>query len=184
VITKLTIPYGSNMQGLVDFLFGPGKSEEHTDPHIIAAYADIFVGDRADTSLARTMLAIGLDNPRTTMLSEVREKFVLHITVTAAPEDGLLGEDTWAHIARAIAAHLGFDDEGHGAPLRWIAVYHGVTNNGHDHMHVVANRVGEDGRTHAFARPPTVMLSQIRRDMEILHRLRLVGHRGDPRTAL
>jgi len=52
VITKLTIPYGSNMQGLVDLLFGPGRFGEHTDPHIIAAYADIFVGDRGDPRTA------------------------------------------------------------------------------------------------------------------------------------
>jgi len=37
---------------------------------------------------------------------------------------------------------------------------------------------GEDGRTHAFPRPATVMLSEIRRDLEILSRLRLVGHCG------
>ncbi len=178
MITKLTIPYGSSMAGLIDFVFGPGEDGEHSDPHVIAADADILVGDRADTAVARMMLAIGLDSTRITMAPEVTEKFVLHTTVTAAPEDGLLGEQTWRDIGESIAEHLGFADEAPGAPIRWIAVYHGLTRNGHDHIHVIANRVGEDGRTHAFPRPPTVMLSEVRRDLEILHRLRLVGHRG------
>jgi len=180
MITKLTLPHGANMAGLVDFVFGPGKDGEHSDPHIVAAYADILVGDRADTAAARKMLAIGLDSTRITMAPEVTEKFVLHTTVTAAPEDGLLGGQTWRAIAESIAEHLGFEDEAPGAPIRRIAVYHGLTKNGHDHIHVVANRVGEDGRTHAFPRPPTVMLSEVRRDLEIGHRLRLVGHRGGP----
>ncbi len=178
MITKLTLPYGSNMAGLVDFVFGPGKDGEHRDPHIIAAYADILVGDRADTAVARKMLAIGLDSTRITMAPEVTERFVLHTTVTAAPEDGLLGEQTWRDIAEFIAEHLGFGDEALGAPIRWIAVYRGLTKKGHDHIHVIANRVGEDGRIRCFPGPLTVMLSEVRRDLEILHRLRMVGHRG------
>ncbi len=37
MITKLTIPYGSSMAGLIDFVFGPGEDGEHSDPHVIAA---------------------------------------------------------------------------------------------------------------------------------------------------
>ena len=143
---------------------------------MIAAYTDIFVGDRADTAVARKMLAIGLGSTRITMAPEVTEKFV-HTTVTAAPEDGQLGEQTWCAVVESIADHLGFEDKAPGAPIRWIAVCYGLSRNGNDHIHVIANRVGEDGRTHAFPRP-TVMLSAIRRDLEIGHRLRLVGHRG------
>jgi len=133
--------------------------------------------------VARKMLAMDLDNPRVMLVPEVTEKFVIHVTVTAAPEDGVLDEDTWRAIADAIAEHLGFDEDTPGAPVRWIAVYHGVTRNGHDHIHLVANRVAEDGRLHRFPRPPGVMLNEVRQNTEIVHGLRRVGHRPRLRQA-
>jgi len=45
-------PHGVGRRAVVDFLFGPGRFGEHTGPHIIAAYADIFVGDRGDPRTA------------------------------------------------------------------------------------------------------------------------------------
>jgi len=52
VITKAVPQSGGRVRGLVEYLFGPGRSEEHTDPHVIAAYDPILVGDRGDTPSA------------------------------------------------------------------------------------------------------------------------------------
>jgi len=71
------------MQGLIDFLFEPGVRAAHTDPHVVAAYEPVVVGDRAGTAVARTMLAMDLDNPRVMLVPEVTEKLVIHVTVTA-----------------------------------------------------------------------------------------------------
>ena len=175
--------YGSSMQGLIDFLFELGVRVAHIDPHVVAAY-DPVVGDRAGTAVARKMVAMDLDNPRVMLVPEVTEKFVIHVTVTAAPEDGVLAEDTWRAIAESIAEHLGFDEvTPPGTPVRWIGVHHGVTRNGHDHVHLVAHRVAEDGRMHRFPRPPGVMLNEVRQNMEIVHGLRRVGHRPRLRQA-
>jgi len=62
------------------------------------------------------------------------------------------------------------------ARVRWMAVHHGLSRNGNDHIHLVANLISEDGRQHNFVRPPWVMLSEVRKQLEIKHGLRLVGH--------
>ena len=31
-------PRGQDVAGLIRYLYGPGRREEHTDPHIIAGY--------------------------------------------------------------------------------------------------------------------------------------------------
>jgi len=183
VITKMGRVYGSSMQGLIDFLFEPGVRAAHTDPHVVAAYEPVVVGDRAGTAVARKMLAMDLDNPRVMLVPEVTEKFVIDVTVTAAPEDGVLHEDTRRAIAESIAEHLGFDEDTPGTPVRWVGVHHGVTRNGHDHIHLATNRVAEDGRMHRFPRPPGVMLNEVRQNTEIVHGLRRVGHRPRVRQA-
>jgi len=177
MITKYSRPYGSSMAGLVDFLFGPGKDGEHTDPHVTAAYDPILVGDRGDTPLGRKMLAAELDFTRAQLRPELREKFVFHMTATAAPEDGQLTDDVWCGIADSIAAHLGFgEDETTGEAARWLGVHHGRTRSGHDHIHLVASLVNEGGRKHRFPLPPGVMLNEVRQRVELEYRLRLVGH--------
>src|SRR5215467_1281586 len=38
VIGKITAPRGERVEPLIRYLYGPGRREEHTDPHILAAY--------------------------------------------------------------------------------------------------------------------------------------------------
>ena len=39
VIGKISTPRGEHVQPLLYYLFGPGRQEEHTDPHIVAGLA-------------------------------------------------------------------------------------------------------------------------------------------------
>jgi len=168
--------YGSRVRGLVEYLYGPGRSDEHTDPHVIAANTTLLLDDRAPTPLARKMLATELDNTRALLAPDVTEKFVFHASISLAPEDGPVSEETWQDIATSVAEHLGFGEDTPGARVRWMAVHHGLSKNGNDHIHLVANLISEDGRQHNFVRPPWVMLSEVRKQLEIKHGLRLVGH--------
>ena len=36
MIGKISDPRGERVAGLIYYLFGPGRREEHTDPHLIA----------------------------------------------------------------------------------------------------------------------------------------------------
>jgi len=55
-------------------------------------------------------------------------------------------------------------------------LHHGDSAGDNDHVHLVANLINDDGRKHRFPDPPGVMLNQIRKQLEIKHGLRLVGH--------
>jgi len=142
---------------------------------VIAAYEPILVGDRGDTALGRKMLAAELDYTRAEMRPEVKEKFVWHGVVSVDAEEGQLSDEQWQDIAATITDHLGFNSDSE-SDVRWIAVHHGQSRGGNDHIHLVANLINEDGRKHKFVRPPGVMMGEVRKQLEIKHGLRLVGH--------
>ena len=64
-------------------------------------------------------------------------KPVLHITLSMAPGEQL-GRGDLLSLAEACAGHMGFDKN------QYLAVEHFDTK--HQHLHIVANRVGYDGR--------------------------------------
>ncbi len=175
MITKAVPRSGGRVRGLVEYLFGPGRSDEHTDPHVIAAYDPILVGDRGDTALGRKMLASELDFSRAQLRPEVKEKFVWHGVVSVDTDDGHLSAEQWSDIATTVTDHLGFNTDS-AASVRWIAVHHGDSAGGNDHIHLVANLINDDGRKHKFIRPPGVMMGEVRKDLELKHGLKLVGH--------
>jgi len=175
VITKAVQQSGGRVRGLVEYLFGPGRSDEHTDPHVIAAYDPILVGDRGDTPLGRKMLAAELDFTRAQLRPEVKEKFVWHGVVSVDTDDGHLSAGQWDDIATTVTDHLGFNPDSETG-VRWIAVHHGDSAGGNDHVHLVANLINDDGRKHKFIRPPGVMMGEVRKDLELKHGLKLVGH--------
>jgi hypothetical protein len=166
LITAVSEKRGNRVRGLVEYLFGPGRSDEHTDQHVVAAYADILVGDRGDTELGRAMLATELDMPRRAFAPEVTEKFVYHVSISNPTTDRDLTDEEWRDVADTSAARLGFNDGGDGAAVRWIAVRHGKSSGGNDHIHLVANLIREDGRKHFFTRPDFTVLAEVRRGME------------------
>ncbi len=175
MITKAVPQSGGRVRGLVEYLFGPGRADEHTDPHVIAAYDPILVGDRGDTSLGRKMLAAELDFTRAQLRPEVKEKFVWHGVISVDTDDGHLSAEQWSDIATTVTDHLGFNTDS-ATSVRWIAVHHGDSAGGNDHIHLVANLINDDGRKHKFIRPPGVMMGEVRKDLELKHGLKLVGH--------
>ena len=147
---------GSGMTGLVQYLAGPGKRNEHTDPHLVA-------GDGAvmawwdDTQLNRPAAAqIGahLDEARRLTGTEIAGGHVWHASLALPAADGQLSDQTWAAITTEFvesmdftgtAADAGAGGSGGRAPCRWAAVRHGVSAGGNDHVHVVVSLVRDDG---------------------------------------
>ena len=71
-----------------------------------------------------------------------------------------LNDTERSQIARDFITAMEFDDnEGTKAPCRWVAVRHGVSKNGNDHIHIAVNLVREDGTKasthHDFRRAQT-----------------------------
>jgi hypothetical protein len=131
---------GANTYGLLSYLYGPGKAEEHTDPHLVASFDGMAPDPGRDPAATLKALQILLDQP-VAALEPVRRpaRHVWHMSVRNAPEDPTLPDGHWADIARRIVAATGIDP-GDGAGCRWAAVRHAD-----DHIHIIATVVREDG---------------------------------------
>lgn len=137
---------GRRTAGLVAYLLGPGKANEHTDPHVIDACDEVEV---ADPELSERggpgRLARQLDHYRDLFGRDATTGHVYHVTLSNPAEDRTLTDAEWASVARAAVAELGIDDPA-GRPLcRWAAIRHGLSAAGNDHMHLVVNVVRADG---------------------------------------
>jgi len=139
---------GSRMGGLAVYLAGPGRANEHTEPHLVAgdpclmAWYDDNTLDR-DAAL---QIARYLDQPRTAFDVEVSGGHVWHCSLSLRADEGQLTDEKWAAISREFVDQMGFGSEDDTkAPCRFVAVRHGVSKAGNDHVHLVVNLVREDG---------------------------------------
>jgi hypothetical protein len=145
VIGKISAPRGKRVEPLIRYLYGPGRHEEHTDPHIIAGWrhpAELEPPLRADGSRDFRMLNGLLRQPHEAMGNFGLARPVWHCAVRAAPEDKTLSDEEWAQIARDVMHRTGLAPHGQeDDAVRWVAVRHGD-----DHVHIVAMLARQDGR--------------------------------------
>ena len=117
---------GADPGGLVAYLFGPGKHNEHTDQHVVAHW----------TGLPGEVVAVGADGQPDLgplvgdLKADLRaaglfgaEGSVWHCSVAIPATDGTLADAQWREVAEAIAEAVGLEDEprrggalGGGAP--------------------------------------------------------------------
>ncbi|MGW4441985.1 relaxase/mobilization nuclease domain-containing protein [Streptomyces sp. NPDC004682] len=132
---------GSRTIGLLAYLYGPGKHEEHTDPHLVASFDGMSPDPGRDPNATLKDLQQLLDQPVMALAEHARPaKHVWHTSVRADPGDRTLSDEEWADIARRIVAATGIDPGGGQPGCRWAAVRHAD-----DHIHIVATLVTEDG---------------------------------------
>ncbi|WP_371639891.1 relaxase/mobilization nuclease domain-containing protein [Streptomyces virginiae] len=137
---------GSDTRGLIVYLFGPGRRDEHTDPHIVAAWDMAGAPDPGRNPTAtHSQLAKRLDyhvDLRTRELGGKKPpQHVWHCPVRTAPGDRYLTDAEWAEVARRIVHATGIAPEDDEKACRWIAVRHAD-----DHIHIMATTVRADGR--------------------------------------
>ncbi|OZC46341.1 MULTISPECIES: relaxase/mobilization nuclease domain-containing protein [Nocardiaceae] len=168
------ITRGAKMTGLVVYLAGPGKSNEHENPHVVAGHETVLLATQSgELSHGEAIeLARELDTARVVFGTEVTvtskrkmnaaiddgiarsvaladatsDQNVWHCSLSLNPDEGELSDEKWAAIASDFMKEMGFDDpESPRAPARWIAIRHGKTTAGGDHIHIAASAVREDG---------------------------------------
>ncbi|MER6303069.1 mobilization protein [Kitasatospora sp. NPDC001539] len=136
---------GHNTRGLLAYLYGPGRHDEHTDPHIVASFSPLGLRDPGrDPDATLTQLARFLDEPVNLRNSGFGRKItdhVWHCPVRAAKTDRYLSDAEWGEAARRIVHAAGIAPDGDPHGCRWIAVRHAD-----DHIHILATTVREDGR--------------------------------------
>ena len=144
MIAKISDPRGERVVGLIYYLFGLGRREEHTDPHLIAGWrhpAELEPPPRPDGRRDFRKLCGLLQQPHAALGPRGFDRPVWHCAVRAAPEDKTLSDEEWAQIAadvmhRTGLAPYGQDDDA----VRWVSVRHGG-----DHIHIVAMLARQDG---------------------------------------
>jgi hypothetical protein len=138
---------GSRTYGLLAYLYGPGRREEHADPHLVASW-DGFApdphGDPAGDPQAKAVLARladALDLRVKQAGTAAPGQHVWHCSVRTAPGDRHLTDGEWNTVAHRIVQAVGIAPDGDPDGCRWVAVRHAD-----DHIHIVATMVRGDLR--------------------------------------
>ncbi|MBQ1111176.1 mobilization protein [Streptomyces sp. 404i] len=133
---------GETTVDLLDYLFGPGDRDEHTDPHIVTAWdPDLPCPARTPDRITLSDLALLLDAPVDALRGPCPAEHVWHASVRNAPTDRTLTDTEWATVAAEMVAVAGVAPHGDEHGCRWVAVRHAP-----DHIHLVATLARQDGR--------------------------------------
>lgn len=147
---------GRSMRGLITYLLGPGRSDEHTNQRVIAGseplefeYGDIAFGEDVFAPAEAANLVHELNAPMQAKRArgELPEDrgFVFHAVLSMQP-GAVLDDATWNQIAHDYIEAMGFDDAaGTKVPCRWVAVHHGPSAGGNDHLHLAVQMIRDDG---------------------------------------
>ncbi|OYO19836.1 hypothetical protein CGZ93_12585 [Enemella dayhoffiae] len=147
--------------GLLHYLFGPGRANEHVNQRVVAGsndlqlvFGQLIPGGERLSNVEQRLLADKIDEhwllqravqhagsvPVRGADREGGAPHVVHAILSVkAEDDGELAEEKWC----AIAADYIEAMQWHGC--EWVAVHHGPSSEGHDHVHLVINRVRPDG---------------------------------------
>lgn len=136
---------GRRVGGLLRYLFGPGRANEHTDPHLAGAWTtptriEPAVAGRGRHDLRH--LAGLLEAPLHAAPTSVRvpEAPVWHCALRAAPSDRALSDAEWNDVAREVLDRAGLAPREDPGACRWVAVRHAE-----DHIHLVVTLARQDG---------------------------------------
>jgi hypothetical protein len=145
MIGKITT--GASGRALIRYLFGPGKANEHTDQRVItsgrALGGDVLAG-RALSSQAIVELGSDLDAANDLSRADPAGGHIWHLSLSLPAGDRTLTDDQWAEVARKATEAIGFEREGL-KPAAWVAVAHGASAQGNQHIHIAASLVRLDG---------------------------------------
>ncbi|MCX5314733.1 mobilization protein [Streptomyces sp. NBC_00154] len=138
---------GSRTHGLLVYLYGPGKRDEHIDAHLVGSWDGFAPDPGRDTSpnpdpkvtLAR--LAAALDLRVKQAGAAAPAEHVWHCSVRTDPGDRTLTDAEWNTVARRLVQAVNLAPEGDPDGCRWVAVRHAQ-----DHIHILATMVRGDLR--------------------------------------
>lgn len=191
------ITRGGQIGGLLVYLAGAGRSNEHTEPHLIAGDPAIMAmhGDSVLDRNTALAVAASLDAPRRAFEVEVLRSVraadpdtglvvdrkvagdVWHCSLSLRAEEGQLSDETWGAIAQEFIDRMGFTETIGKADCRWVAVRHGLSTNGNDHVHLAVSLVREDG-TKATTHNDFRRAQDTCQELELVYGLEVLESRG------
>jgi len=137
---------GSRTYGLVYYLMGPGRVNEHVDPRVIAGYkpaAELAPPARTDgrAGLDVRGLVAALDRPVQRLGDRAPVRHVFHTVIANRAEDPVLSDGQWADISYELMRELGLAGTELGArDIRWVAIRHDAA-----HVHLAGTLARADG---------------------------------------
>lgn len=157
------ISRGSNPEGLLRYLFGRGRHNEHRDQHLIAGSMDMREGFGLDGRPVRSFRELGDAFDRRYLRRLAKGEpcppdrrsakrnpgnrdgldRVWHCSLAIRAGDGILTDQQWESLVVDYLQRLNILDE-HGEGATWLAVRHGLSKNGNDHVHVVVQLAADD----------------------------------------
>lgn len=162
------ITRGNDFKALMRYLVGPGKRNEHTMPHLVAGDQPLMTW--FDTSVlspaAAARLGSELELPTRLRGAAPKAGAVWHCSLSLPAEDGAFTDEQWAKTAYDFMNKMAWVPEvSKRAPMPWLAVHHGCSVAGNDHIHLVVSMVREDG-TFVNVHNDQVMAQQACRELE------------------
>lgn len=179
---------GRSMRGLIGYLYGAGRHNEHTDQHAVASSGALWIewGGQLNAEDARNLGKVLESDSRLRTTREraaartqaaeqggavallerpeagpgladeawdgvtdeggIDRPSVFHVSLSISADEGQLDDATWAQIANRFVNEMGFDgDSDRGRNCQWIAVRHGASTAGNDHVHIAVCLVRNDG---------------------------------------
>jgi hypothetical protein len=143
------ITKGARSRRLIEYLFGPGRSDEHTNPHVVAGYEEPNVLEplrRPDGSAIVDQLVARLEAPLMAAGTLGVDKTVWHCSLSVRADERHIPEAEWRQLAEKFVDRMGFTPDDDRAGCRWVAVHHGLSKEGNDHVHVVVTMATEAGQ--------------------------------------
>ncbi|TQM13278.1 relaxase/mobilization nuclease domain-containing protein [Pseudonocardia kunmingensis] len=149
MITKVV--HGWRVGGLLAYLMGPGRAEEHRRPRVVATWDGRDAGWQPPATgpgewdlelgpliraLRAPAIAAGLSEAAD---GEGRRGYVWHCSARVAAQDRVLFDAEWAQVARDLLHGAGVVSRGDKGGPRWVAVRHAD-----DHIHIAVVLVRQD----------------------------------------
>ncbi|MHA7283276.1 relaxase/mobilization nuclease domain-containing protein [Arthrobacter sp. TMS2-4] len=128
------------------YLVGPGKRNGHTDPHLVTG-SPIILSWFDDSQLNDQSAVLVVDeidlNKR---INDVElDQHDWHCSLSLRADERPVCDREWADMAEKSMDDMGFTETSGKTACQWVAVHHGTSTDGNDHIHIVASRVREDG---------------------------------------
>ena len=190
MIAKISRGWG--MGGLLRYLMGPGRFNEHTEQRVVASW-DGMAAVHAPPQLAdgqfdvsaltaamtdpAVAAGVSLREPERSVSGKVPRGPVWHCSLRNHATDRVLSDAEWAEVVEDLMDRTGIAPRGDVGACRWVAIRHAD-----DHVHVAAMLVRQDTGRRVHPRNDYLRAREVCRAAE--ERLGLTGTAGVDRTAV